>query len=238
MPERFSASVANRHMSCHASADLANAIPHWVPPVEDPDANTAANRGTRLHEIFAELMTLPRKDAKNFAAALDYVAEVKQGRRFKQLVETEMEVSWLDSKPRTTADLVLYVKDEIHVLDLKTGGIPVEVVENDQLMYYAVTYGHLAPKAKGVNVHIVQPWADNMECWFATSSRLAQFVVDARQAERAIHNGSTDFLPGDHCTFCAANPRGRGAKGRPFCPALMEMYYPMIVDEDAILNEE
>ena len=62
-----------------------------------------------------------------------------------------MVAEWLPSKPGTTADLVLYVADEIHVIDLKTGKIPVLVYDNQQLLFYAATYGHLAPKAKGAS---------------------------------------------------------------------------------------
>lgn len=239
MAERFSASVASRHMKCSASADLEAAIPHWVAPEEDPSADNAANRGTALHERFAEVMALTRNDAENFSAAVSYVTEVKKLRRFKQLIEVGEKVTWLaHSTPMTTADLVLYVQDEMHVIDLKTGRIPVEVVGNEQLMYYALTYGHYAPKAKGVHLHIVQPWADNMESWYVTTQELMQFRDDALKAEALIHLGSSTFSPGDHCLFCAANPRGRGAKGHPYCPAVMDLYYPQVLDEEAVLDLE
>jgi hypothetical protein len=239
MPERFSASNAGKHMACHASADLAAAIPNWVPPVEDPTADNAANRGTRLHEIFAELMLLPSNDAKNFAEALLYVAEVKKRRRFKQLVEHEVQADWLATAPRTTADLVLYTKDELHILDLKTGRIPVEARDNSQLLFYAACYAHLAPQAKGVHLHIVQPWADNIDDWWATAADVQLFMMEAKQAEADIQAGDTTFEPGDHCTFCPANPRSRAAKGHPSCPVLMELYYPSVpIDEDAMLEED
>ena len=48
MPEKFSASRVARHMQCHASANLDLAIPNWTPPVEDPNQDNAANRGTRV----------------------------------------------------------------------------------------------------------------------------------------------------------------------------------------------
>ena len=238
MAERFSASVASRHMACRASANLELAIPNWAPPEVDPDADNAANRGTQMHEMFAGVMGLPLKDQKNFAAALKYVADLRSTRRFKVLIEEKVTAHWLVSKPSTTVDLVLYVQDEIHVLDLKTGKIPVDPVGNEQLMYYALSFGHLAPKAKGVTLHIVQPWAGVMESWFASTSDLMRFMAQARTAETAILAGDTTFGPSDACKFCAANPHGRGAKGRPFCPALMEMYYPTIVDEAAILEKE
>ena len=236
--ERFSASVAGRHMACHASANLASAIPGWVPPVVDPNKDNAANRGTRMHELFAGVMELPLADQKNFLEALRYVTELRERRRFKVLVEQEATADWLTTRPRTTVDLVLYVQDEIHVLDLKTGKIPVDVAWNEQLLYYAVTFAHLAPKAKGVTMHIVQPWAGQMESWHATTSDLMQFMAMAVSAETDIQKGDVTFGPSDHCKFCPANPHGRGLKGRPLCPALMDLYYPAIVDEAAMLADE
>jgi hypothetical protein len=145
--------------------------------------------------------------------------------------------SWLTTAPNTQADLVLYTQDELHVFDLKTGMIPVSAVENYQLLYYALCYGPLAPKAAGVHLHIVQPWADNMEVWFADVARLEAFKAEALATELDITAGVTTFSPGDHCQFCAANPHGRGARGRPFCPALMSVLYPQPpVDYDEILK--
>lgn len=238
--EKFSASVAGRHMTCHGSANLDTAIPGWIAPPEDPDADTAANRGTKMHAQFASIMANSAKDAAMLAQALAYTAGVRQRRRFKVLIEHEMAAAWLDQVlpivPNTTADLVLYVKDEIHIFDLKTGGISVEVVDNPQLLYYAATYGHLAPNAKGVYLHIVQPWANNMEVWFADTATILKYMVDAQQAAQSIHQGSVALVPSDHCKFCPANPHSRAAKGRPLCPAMMSMLYPDPTDYDAILK--
>lgn len=236
--ERLSASNASKHMSCHASANLPAAIPGWTAPEEDPNANNAANRGTAMHAVFADLMHLPVKDVENFSAALSYTAEVRGRRRFTALIEQEAVAEWLQTKPKTTADLVLYTQDEMHVLDLKTGRIPVQCIENYQLMYYAATYAHLAPKATGVTVHIVQPWGGVMEEWFVSAARLQQFMADAQAAEAAILGGDTSFMPGDHCTFCAANPHGRGSKGYPKCPAMMQLHYPNAFNADDILGLE
>lgn len=236
MPEKFSASRVARHMQCHASANLDLAIPNWTPPVQDPNKDNAANRGTHFHEVFAEIMSFGAKDLQKFSEATTYIAELRKRRRFNVLIEQQMYADWLPTKPGTTADLVLYVSDEIHIVDLKTGKIPVSAVGNAQLLFYAATYGHLAPKAKGVYLHIVQPWADVMEYWFADVSVIAQFMNDATTTETAIQAGSTQFSPGDGCQFCPANPHGRGLKGQPLCPAMLELLYPRLIDEDEILG--
>lgn len=223
-------------MACHASANLDLAISGWTPPVEDRTADTAANRGTQKHELLAPIMELPAKDIDGFARILTYVAELRSTRRFKVLVEQQVTATWLQSQPGTTVDLVLYTQDEIHIIDFKWGKIPVEVHNNAQLKYYAVCFAPLAPKAKGVTGHILQPYADNFESWFYDTNELASFMADAQAAERAIHAGSTAFGPSDECKFCPANPHSRGQKGSPLCPVMLNILYPGVVDEDAILN--
>jgi hypothetical protein len=223
-------------MQCHASANLELAIEGWAPPVVDPTKDNAANRGSQLHEIFAEVVALSPKNLEKFSEAITYIAKLRKRRRFNVMIEQPMVAEWLPSKPGTTADLVLYVNDEIHIIDLKTGKIPVYAVGNQQLLFYAATYGHLAPKATSVHLHIVQPWAEVTDEWIVDTLVIAQFMNDAVAAHNAIHAGSTQFSPGDGCQFCPANPHGRGLKGEPLCPAMMELLYPRLIDEDEILN--
>lgn len=235
MAERFSASSAARQMACPASANLELAIPNWVAPVEDPTADNAANRGTQIHELLEQIMAMGLTDIEGLARVLTYVAELRRTRRFKVLVEQSIEATWLATQPKTTVDLVLYVQDEIHVIDYKWGKIPVEVVGNEQLLYYAVCFAPLAPLAKGVHLHILQPNADNLESWFADTNVLSKFMADAQAAEARIQRGDVTFGPSDHCKFCPANPHSRGLKGHPLCPAQMQMLYPGHMDEDEIL---
>ena len=136
----------------------------------------------------------------------------------------------------TTADLVLYLADEMHVFDLKTGKIPVSPVDNDQLLFYAATYMKYAPKAKEFHLHIVQPWAQITEEFVVTKDELYAWMVDTINHDVLILDGDTTFGPGDHCLFCPANPHGRGAKGRPFCPVMLQLLYPeQLVDDAAVL---
>ena len=222
-------------MACHASAHLELAIPNWTPPDVDPMAG-AKGKGTTMHQLLEPLWTLGATDMKYVAQVVAHVALIRERRRFNVLVEEKVVAEWLPSKPTTTADLVFYVQDEIHVIDFKWGKIPVEVVDNEQLMYYARSYAWLAPKAKGVTVHIIQPYADNFDEWFVDSNRLAQFTTDAIAADTAIQAGDITFGPSDHCTFCPAYPHSRGDKGKPLCPVTMAMLYPPIMDEDEILG--
>jgi hypothetical protein len=233
MAERFSASNAAKHMACHASANLELAIPNYVAPV---DETRAASVGTDRHDILARVNEMTAREMKGFASVLDYIADLRSTRRFKVLIEESITATWLPSQPKTTVDLVLYTQDEIHVLDYKNGKIPVEVVGNEQLLYYALCFAPLAPKAKGATLHILQPNGGGNSSWFADATTLKQFMDEAIATDIAIANKDLTFGPSDHCTFCPANPHTRGTKGHPLCPALMQIYYPKPFDEDELLS--
>lgn len=234
--ERLSASVAGRHLACHASANLEAAIHGWTPPEVDPEKG-AKGVGHELHRIFQEVNELQSPaNLRKFSQALDYIADLRSQRRWKMKLEESVEIDWLSTLPKTTADMVLYTQDELHIVDLKTGKIKVDVVDNEQLLYYACAYADLAPKAKGATLHIVQPWADNMESWYVSAEALTQFASKLQQADKAIQAGDTSFGPSDHCLFCPAYPHSRGDKGKPLCPATMKILYPDHLNEDEILN--
>lgn len=234
-PRRFSASIAGQLMACHGSANLELAIPGFVEPVKVEGAG-AAGRGDVMHDILADAMLLKNRELQGLVTALEYVSELRKTRRFKMQIEEKVVAEWLPSKPHTTPDVVLYLQDELHIIDWKTGMIAVEAEDNPQQLFYACSVAHLAPKAKGVHIHIVQPWGKgSISYWYADMATLAQFMADAVAADEAILAGDTTLTPSDNCTFCPANPHSRGEKGRPFCPPMMELLYPSIVDVDEIL---
>lgn len=236
MAERFSASVASKHLACHASANLPLAIPGYQPPPNG--GNTAASiQGTNMHTILEDAGAYTPKQMEGIAEAMMYVALLRQTRRFTTLLEAKGEGWWLSQKPETRADVVLYVSDEIHVVDYKFGTIPVPVEKNSQGMYYASAFLPLAPKAKGVWFHIVQPFAKNIDKVFFTRAELEQFMEETAEADAAIQAGDITFGPSDACKFCPANPHSRGAKGSIMCPVMMKLLYPSRIDEDAILDD-
>lgn len=238
MIERFSASVAAKHLACPASANLRAAIPGWQDP-PDQGETKASLRGTSMHSVAESAAEFSAREMLALADAIRYVAELRQRRRFKVLLEAKGEGWWLSQTPppRTTSDVVLHVADELHVVDYKFGTIPISAHGNTQGMYYALAFLPLAPRAKGVHFHIVQPLADNYDEVFFTLDELEQFRLDTIAAEKKILDGDTTFNPSDACMFCPANPHGRGAKGGPYCPAMLKLLYPpKPVDEDAVLD--
>lgn len=235
MPERFSASVAGRHMACHASADLPAAIPNFQYPEVD-ETKGMKGEGSRMHELYEQLVLMKVADRRKFIATLDQIQALTETRRFKVLTEQSTVADWLPSKPRTTVDHVLYTKDELHIIDFKWGAIEVDPFENEQLLFYGASFLHLAPRAKFLTLHIAQPKAGGLVSWECSATRMKQFMDDAIAADTAIRAGSVSFGPSDHCTFCPANPHSRGDKGKPLCPAMMQLLYPSKLDEQEILH--
>lgn len=237
MTDRLSASYAGRLMACPGSADLTNSIPGFVYPEETEGGARA--KGDLWHGILEEIVS--NSNATEMAAmisALAYVQRYRAQRRFKVLTEFRGTAEWLATKPTTTADLILYLQDEIHIFDYKTGVIPVSPVNNAQLKYYAAVFEYLAPKAKYVSVHIVQPWSKS---WMPSEIRIPRdeittFREELLKTEEKILRKDTTLNPSDHCTFCAANPLSRGDKGQPYCPAVMQSRFPLIEDEEELLK--
>jgi hypothetical protein len=222
-------------MACPASANLDKAILGWQEPVDSPRF-VAKGQGTDVHSIFEKAWALSAADLRHFAKVVQYVADLRSTRRFSTLIEESVTATWLKTGPQTTADLVLHTQDELHIIDTKWGRIEVDVHDNAQLLYYAVCHAPLAPRAKGVTLHILQPRADNMEKVFVPTPEIKKFMDEAIAAEQRILAGDVTFGPSDHCKFCPAYPHSRTEKGTPLCPATLQILYPKVVDEAEILS--
>lgn len=236
MPERLTASRASKHVACAASANLELAIPGYQPP-PDQGKTVASEKGDRMHKLLEDAGQFTPKEMLAVAEAIQYVARLRQTRRFKVENEAKLSGWWLDSEPPCYADVLLWVADEVHVIDYKFGKIPVMADDNPQGKYYALAALNRAPNAKGVWFHIVQPLIGNIVNTYFTKEELLDFMNETAQAEKRIAGGDTTFSPGDHCTFCPANPASRGGKGSRKCPAMIKMLYPQRRSDDEILAE-
>lgn len=173
------------------------------------------------------------------AEAFDYVDELRSQRRYKMLTEETLKAEWLTTRPSTTPDVVLYLKDELHVLDFKTGGTPVEAGGNMQLIFLAITLleAGYAPEAAKVTLHIVQPWADNMDSVVYTIDELKQFRRQLQQAELEYLQGNLRTQVSEYCQLCPANPAGKVHKGNKYCPTALEFFYPRDTFTEEDIND-
>jgi hypothetical protein len=184
-----------------------------------------------------ELREYPPKTLRFLAAAADYMADLFERTALSASVYGEQSVVayWLPSTPPTTPDVAIVGNSVLEIVDYKTGSIKVEPTNNDQLMFYAACWLKAAPNATEFTVHILQP--DNLSSWTAPVSYLREWMERAIAADKRIQAKDLTLNPSDHCTFCPANPWGRGEKSEAKCPAQHRLLYPPVIDEDELFAD-
>jgi hypothetical protein len=187
-----------------------------------------------VNEWLPELLPYPPKMLRFLAAAAGYMADLLERTAPRATIYGEQSVvaTWLPSTPPTTPDVAIVGETLLEIVDYKTGAIKVEPTDNDQLMFYAACWLKKAPLAKEFTVHVVQP--DNITSWTASVSYLRGWMKQAIAADQRIQAKDLTLNPSDHCTFCPANPWGRGDKSEAKCPAMHKILYPPVIDEDEL----
>lgn len=205
-------------MSCHAASNLEAALPGYQPV---DSGSPAASRGTDIHAVLAAALVVgTNADLKDIIKMLQYVADLRDSRRFNMLVEHKMWMSWMQDPSQTTADVVLYLMDEIHIIDHKAGSIVVDPDAPQLITYAAAALSEgLAPKAEGVWLHVNQPRANNQVKTWISRKEVERFIQEQKRHEEEMAAGDLSFGPSyKACLFCPANPASRGAKGNSvFC---------------------
>ena len=112
----------------------------------------------------------------------------------------------------TTLDAVWYdeLTDTLHVADLKTGDMPVQAFQNDQLLFGAVAYcaaNDLAPENYQVYiVHYDETEGAKIRQWAPAKTDVNAFAHQSRAGIDTNLTSTADrTVPGEHCGFC----RGR-----------------------------
>jgi hypothetical protein len=184
-----------------------------------------------------QLREYPPKTLRFLADAAEYMADLlsRVPANARVFGEESVVATWLPSQPRTTPDVAIIGPSTLEIVDYKTGAIKVEPADNDQLMFYAACWLHRAPAATEFTVHVVQP--GNLDSWTAPVSYLRAWMQRAIAADKRIQAKDLTLVPSDHCTFCPANPWGRGDKSEAKCPAQHKILYPPVYDEDELFAD-
>lgn len=155
----------------------------------------------------------------------------------EQMVEAR--VSLEDLNPPSpmfgTADLILWTRNRhLHVIDYKHGqGVPVDVVENPQVLYYALGAVLMLRKMPAsITCHVCQPRGHHpdgpMRSWKFGYERLVEFKQELLQAAEATQAEDAPLVPGDHCRFC---------KAHAVCPAQADLANSVAIDLFAEADE-
>lgn len=191
----------------------------------EKSSSSYAERGTEAHTLgFAKLTSQPWTelgDADEDAAVdsyVEFILSCKVG-EYVLMLEQRFDLSKYYPKLYGTADAVIYYPATGHliVVDYKHGaGIPVEVEENSQLMYYGLgAMSSLDRPVRSIELVIVQPRCFHasgpIRSWETTPGRLIDFVADLVDDAKATEDPNVALVPGDHCRWCPA---------KSACPAL------------------
>lgn len=140
-------------------------------------------------------------------------------------IEKDFQLTDVDTDARGTNDASIYVPDEtLIVYDFKYGaGIPVEAVENKQMLYYAIgAAGDKLMNFKNIELVIVQPRANHpngpVRRWVTTPEYVAQFKEELKQRIAETRNPNANTCAGKWCRFCTA---------KLICPAMRDKSYEL-----------
>lgn len=198
--------------------------------VEKAQSSPYAERGTEAHTLaYAKLSGHPYvllgdeeedQAVDLYVKFIEETAKATDARVWRRL-EHRFDLTKYYPNLYGTADAIFYWygSKKLRVVDYKHGaGVPVEVEDNSQLMYYGLgAMAALGLPVGEIELVIVQPRCHHhdgpIRKWSTTPARLLDFVADLIDDAKATEAPDAPLNPGDHCRWCPA-------KGQ--CPALKE----------------
>lgn len=224
------ASTAERWMACPGSPKLCLSAPPQKPSIY-------AAEGTAAHKL-AELC-LSKKDIMTGSTPQEYIGQEIQGFTVTEemaeavsvyvntirkdqkeingtlLIEKRFDLSSIFRGMFGTNDAVCYAQfSKLIVYDYKHGqGVAVDVVDNPQLLYYAlgayIEFGS-AYDFSEIELVIVQPRADHVDGpvrrWTIPIEVVTAFADTLRRAAEATMKPDAPLKAGTHCKWCPALP--------------------------------
>ncbi len=142
---------------------------------------------------------------------LDYLKELALKSNIKPSVAVELKIDYSKYAKEGfgTADCLMVMGNELHIIDFKYGkGVPVSAEDNPQLKLYALgaleKYKIVYP-IMHIYLHIVQPRLSNISNYTLLRAELEQWGNDVViPAANKAYMGLGEFAPGEHCRFCKA----------------------------------
>lgn len=216
----LSASAAYRWLNCPGSVRLASGL-------ESPSSEYA-QEGTRAHEHAEEWISAggrpPQEDWSDddieaIRVYVEYVEDLGEGERE---LERRLDLSSIWPGMFGTADCIHLSPDGVlTVVDFKFGrGVPVEVQDNPQLLYYATgaALAYHNRQVKKVRAVVVQPRCHHPDGPIRMAeyepADLMDFIALLRERAAETEKPDAPLNPGAWCRWCLAAPT---------CPALQAM---------------
>lgn len=228
----FSASGASKWLNCPGSIELCKSAP--------PQAESKwAEEGTEAHTCLETFLKNPQKKATSIrkmlekahpkdmvehalGAATELWNRVPEGAEL--LTETKVSLEFVAPDMFGTVDSAIVEEfGRLQVWDFKYGaGIPVDVEDNPQLIYYALGLAHKYDfNFTDVEIGVIQPRAEHHSGEYTRSVIIS--VDELRAWEKIFRDGVlmaedplADLVAGDWCRFCAA---------KAICPAVGDLAF-------------
>jgi len=230
---KLGASSYYRWKACPGSVKLSEGI--------ESTESSYAREGTLAHDVASGALdnfffqkgkpAVPPNMASDFMPSIIvYVDAVKRVASYANakadsghiLIENRFNLEKIHKGMFGTADAVIYWPDEkkLTVIDYKHGaGIPVEAINNLQLLYYGlgamVSNGF---RCNTLEVKIIQPRCPHKDgperTWSIGILEILDFMQQLGEDARATEVENAPLNPGGHCRFCPAAPSK--------CPKLKE----------------
>lgn len=220
----------------------------FIATLPTPPSSEHAERGTRAHEAAAEWLEtgVPPvfDDQEDMLAVAEYVRVCNafyspEHQKLGAIRGVEYRFETHINGMYGTSDYWVYWPwaQKLIVLDYKHGeGMFVDVVENKQLLYYALgvfmTQGLVADDVRSIELGIVQPRCmagtdkERVRMWEIDRARLLAFEGELRAAINATKEGHAPLVVGSHCakSFCPA---------RAVCPAQQQQREQALTEDFA-----
>lgn len=210
---KLGASSYSRWKACPGSVNLCEGIPSTT--------SVYAEEGTHAHAWASHLLddTQPRPEERLNDEAeaaveiyLEHVAKLRAFGPAFEAVEQRLDLSKYHPALFGTADYVCYFADkkELHVVDYKHGaGVAVDVVENEQLMYYGLGALHQNKlPIKKVVLTIVQPRCYHQDgpvrSWETDPITMLDYAATLVEDAIATEKPDAPLIDGGHCRWCNA----------------------------------
>lgn len=188
----------------------------------DQQQSSYAAEGQKMHDIAARMLLgqkvteiLEPDDQDAIDVYVNYVNSLREGRGPADVwvkIEHRFDLSKYYPDLYGTADAVIYnyALQKLVVVDFKFGaGIPVEVENNGQLMYYGLgAMSELGLPCRSVELVIVQPRCHHKDGpvrhWTTSAARLLEFLGDLIVDAKRTADPNAPLKVGNWCRFCPA----------------------------------
>jgi len=218
------ASSSKIWLSCPGAVNLWSQIPK-------KEAGQWAEEGTCAHELADKVLSgqpnafwyVGKKDRFNYNGMVadeemaehvttytDYVISARNECDGELMVEEKFDLGWIYPGMFGTNDACVYddLSGDLEVIDFKYGaGVPVEVEENTQLIYYALG-AQKGRDVANIKLTVVQPRCDHKDgpirSWSLTHKELMEWAKKLKAGAIATTKKDATLQEGEHCRFCNA----------------------------------